>query len=112
MSHSSQSHGSPVHQSPDVIHGPAQAWTRHSPFDEIILTGFPPAAHQTCAGHGGRNRRSAIFKLEALLISFEIFSAVIRKLSGRWVSSSSGAPTLFTPTRLRMRASVISSFSG
>ena len=58
MSHSSRSHGSSVHQSPEVCQGPAARTTSPRTPKASTCTGRPSRT-STFAWSGGRNRRSA-----------------------------------------------------
>src|SRR5438876_1093519 len=82
-----------------------------APLDEKIRAGLPCGAHQTCAGHGGRNLRNTNFG-QGGATPLAMVSGPMRKASARWVLRSSGAPTFAAPTNPRIRANVISNFSG
>src|ERR1035438_12554 len=118
MSHSSRSHGSAVHQSPDVRQGPARSRILPRMPSAAMKLGWPDARATRAAG-GGRNMRRESWKEKEgrpggrpRTRGSAPPKAVTRKASGRCVSINAGEPTRPSPTIDWMRARVSSSFTG
>src|SRR5437899_9482727 len=125
ISHSSLAQTSSRHHSPEALHGPDACTilprTRQADVGPpALIRDGNPYIVTTFATNGGRKILKPIthcglriadcgFDFDLLRIPVKRF---IRKASGRWVSRSSGEPTLSTPTSFAKRAKVSSSFSG